>query len=118
MRPLHVLAHDWAEKGDKYHFELEQSLSPRQQATWKSKGVEALQQRFATDLQNGITFYCTCTKAAGAKLLLLAIWSDEYAQFEYRKKQYRIVTLRVLNSPVIEDHFIGIFPEGMIQSLF
>lgn len=49
----------------------------------------------------------------GAKLLVLALWSDEYAQFEYRKKQYRIVTLRVLNSPIVEDFLVGVFPSGM-----
>jgi hypothetical protein len=49
------------------------------------------------------------------KLLLLSVWSDEYAQFEYRKKQYRIATLRILNAGTIEDLIIGAFPSGTMM---
>ena len=51
-------------------------------------------------------------------MLLLALWSDEYAQFEYRKKQYRLVTLRILNSPIVEDFFVGVFPSGIAHASF
>ena len=53
VRPLHILAKDWEEKGHKYTFEHNPSLSARQRALWCSKGVQALQSRFSQELANG-----------------------------------------------------------------
>lgn len=42
------------------------------------------------------------------------LWSDEYLQFEYRGKQYRMLTMRIANSRKVKDRWIGLFPAGMI----
>lgn len=41
------------------------------------------------------------------------VWSDEYQQFEYRGKMYRLLTMRIANAASIVDRVVGIFPAGM-----
>lgn len=45
--------------------------------------------------------------------MLVNVWTDEYLQFTFRKKQYRYVVMRVVNNVTSRTRYaIGIFPAG------
>lgn len=47
-----------------------------------------------------------------AKLILLAFWSDEWREFDYRGVKLRVLKLRILNDTEIRTYVVGIYPEG------
>jgi len=115
VKPLTYLANDFADHSDEYVFEYAMAKTPRQRSLLRSQGIQVLLQQFSRHIQgpHRTSFqHITTNPELDAKLLVLSLWSDEYAQFEYRGKMYRLVTMRILNTTTIRDFVIGAFPAG------
>jgi hypothetical protein len=48
-----------------------------------------------------------------ARPILLAFWSDEWKQYDFRGVKLRALKMRILNDSKVCTHIVGIYPEGM-----
>lgn len=117
--PLNAIVHDIC-TNNKYYEWKEDPRDARSCALWKSKSVKEYQEYFKSDLQQGTSStnnFIANNYELGAHLLLINIWSDEYTQFAFLKRQYRLIILRVVNSKIYNRYIIGTYPAGTLFTI-
>lgn len=119
VSPIVFLSTQWDTSGGAaFFFTNSECRTPREQKVLICEGAKIYQQYYQDIIaQFGMWemyffVYIISYLITAAKLIYVSIWSDEYLQFEYRSKLYRIVLCRFLNCHTIVDHPLGVFPAG------
>lgn len=111
--PLAIIAHVLFKRSSA--FEYAAGASKRSKALWESSGVAEIKAILGRSLLGwhpdiGTTDHHN--PECDNRLLLLALWSDEWLAQAFRDNKFRKMYLRVLNDPKEKRELVGIFPDS------